>query len=97
MESRQESSLFSHMNVSNLSIFLTRCLLTLSVFDDAVQQQWILGKSLHLRHQQVFELEPSTLGARFTLLTTGTNGEDKEQHEAGKRIQVSVVVVIMMS
>lgn len=73
---KKKSSLVFHVHFSNLSNVLHGCLLTLSVFDDVVQQQGILGESLHLRHQQVFELPPSTLRTRFTLLT----GRTQEEH-----------------
>lgn len=45
-------------------------LLTLCVFHDVVQQQRVLGESLHLRHQQVFELQPAAVRTRLTLLHT---------------------------
>lgn len=54
-----------------LLIFFIQCIswfLTICVFNDFVQQQRVLGESLHLRDQQVFELQPPTVTTCFTLL-----------------------------
>jgi len=44
--------------------------LTLRVLHDVVQQQRVLGESLHLGHQQVFELQPPAVRTRLALLNT---------------------------
>lgn len=43
---------------------------TLGVFDDVFQQQWVLGKPLHLRDDEVSELQPPALRVALSLLDT---------------------------